>query len=116
LIASTGTCTPPLRFGQELSASNDRSLQSRPSGRDTCTRASSKAGFSEGQGKQSAHAAGNMKMGKAVASSFVFAVVAILAASFFAPRSNAGVEASCSTAYGVNPCDVVAFGRPVHGS
>ncbi|HET7412731.1 MAG TPA: hypothetical protein VFJ18_08715 [Pararhizobium sp.] len=43
-------------------------------------------------------------MAKAVVSSFVFAVVAILAASFFAPRSNAGVEGACSQAYGVNPC------------
>lgn len=43
-------------------------------------------------------------MAKAVVSSFVFAVVAILAASFFAPRSNAGVEGACSPAYGVNPC------------
>lgn len=51
-------------------------------------------------------------MGKAVVSSFVFATVAILAASFFAPRSNASVEASCAPAYGVNPCAVSA---PAYG-
>jgi len=55
-------------------------------------------------------------MVKAVATSFVFAVVAILAASFFAPRSNAGVESNCSTAYGINPCEVVASRLTVHGS
>ena len=43
-------------------------------------------------------------MGKAVASSFVIAVVAILAASFFAPRSSASAQSSCSSAYGVNAC------------
>ena len=43
-------------------------------------------------------------MGKAVASSFIFAVIAILAASFFAPRSSANAQSSCSSAYGVNAC------------
>ena len=43
-------------------------------------------------------------MGKAVASSFVIAVIAILAASFFAPRSDASAASTCSPAYGVNAC------------
>lgn len=43
-------------------------------------------------------------MVKTVASSFVFAVVAILAAAFFAPRSNASAEGACSSAYGINAC------------
>ncbi|WP_181408121.1 hypothetical protein [Pararhizobium mangrovi] len=43
-------------------------------------------------------------MAKTVASSFAFAVAAILTAFFFAPRSNANVEHPCSQAYGVNTC------------
>ncbi|MCY0149139.1 hypothetical protein OEG84_15840 [Hoeflea sp. G2-23] len=42
-------------------------------------------------------------MGKTVISAFAFAVVVILSASAFAPRSVADSK-GCAPAYGVDPC------------
>lgn len=43
-------------------------------------------------------------MGKTVVSAFAFAIVVILAASAFAPRSVAHSSKGCTPAYGVDPC------------
>jgi hypothetical protein len=46
---------------------------------------------------------GSKVMGKTVISAFAFAVVVILSASAFAPRSVADSK-GCAPAYGVDPC------------
>ncbi|MEQ8308485.1 MAG: hypothetical protein RIA09_18275 [Hoeflea sp.] len=46
-------------------------------------------------------------MGKTVVTAFAFAVVVILSASAFAPRSVADSK-GCAPAYGVDPCSVQA--------
>jgi len=43
-------------------------------------------------------------MGKSIALFFASAALVILAGSFVSPRSVAANQASCSPAYGVNPC------------
>ncbi|MBX9454795.1 MAG: hypothetical protein KL863_01480 [Rhizobium sp.] len=43
-------------------------------------------------------------MGKSIALFFAFAAIVILAGSFVSPRTVAADQASCSPAYGVNPC------------
>ena len=43
-------------------------------------------------------------MGKSIALFFASAALVILAGSFVSPRSVAANQASCSSAYGVNPC------------
>ncbi|MEM5470917.1 hypothetical protein WNZ14_04180 [Hoeflea sp. AS60] len=48
-------------------------------------------------------------MGKTVVSAFAFAIVVILSASAFAPRSVAHSSKGCSPAYGVDPCAVQAI-------
>jgi hypothetical protein len=48
-------------------------------------------------------------MGKTVVSAFAFAVVVILSASAFAPRSVAHSSKGCTPAYGVDPCAVHAI-------
>ena len=47
-------------------------------------------------------------MGKTVATAFAFAIVVILAASAFAPRSVAHSSKGCTPAYGVDPCAIQA--------
>jgi len=49
---------------------------------------------------------GHEFMGKTVVSAFAFAIVVILSASAFAPRSVAHSSKGCSPAYGVDPCAV----------
>jgi hypothetical protein len=44
-------------------------------------------------------------MGKSIALFFASAALVILAGSFVSPRSVAANQASCSSAYGVNPCE-----------
>jgi len=48
-------------------------------------------------------------MGKTIASAFAFAIVVILAASAFAPRSEALSSKGCAPAYGVDPCAIEAM-------
>ena len=45
-------------------------------------------------------------MGKTVVSAFAFAIVVILSASAFAPRSVAHSPRGCAPAYGVDPCAI----------
>lgn len=47
-------------------------------------------------------------MAKTVVSAFAFAVVVILSASAFAPRSVAHAGKGCDPAYGIEPCLVQA--------
>jgi hypothetical protein len=51
---------------------------------------------------------GHEFMGKTVVSAFAFALVVILSASAFAPRSVAHSNKGCTPAYGVDPCAVQA--------
>ncbi|PHR23733.1 MAG: hypothetical protein COA37_06965 [Hoeflea sp.] len=48
-------------------------------------------------------------MGKTVVSAFAFAIVVILSASAFAPRSVAHSSNGCTPAYGVDPCAAKAI-------
>jgi len=48
-------------------------------------------------------------MGKTVVSAFAFAIVVILSASAFAPRSVAHSSNGCTPAYGVDPCALQAI-------
>lgn len=50
-------------------------------------------------------------MAKTVVSAFAFAVVVILSASAFAPRSVAGNNGTCAPAYGVDPCITASINR-----
>lgn len=47
-------------------------------------------------------------MGKTVITAFAFAVLVILSASIFAPRSVAHSSNGCAPAYGVDPCALQA--------
>lgn len=47
-------------------------------------------------------------MGKSIALFFASAALVILAGSFVSPRSVAANQATCSPAYGVNPCTAPA--------
>lgn len=52
---------------------------------------------------------GSKVMGKTVVSAFAFAILVILSASAFAPRSVAHTSEGCTPAYGVDPCAVLAI-------
>jgi hypothetical protein len=52
-----------------------------------------------------------INMGKSIALFFASAALVILAGSFVSPRSVAANQASCSPAYGVDPCATEAAGH-----